>query len=473
MGPLDPPVRRAPGRWPAGHFILLAIASPGCAALLLFFFCPRFILWRGLSFPEAWFNPEVNRAVDVLAQLRHPLVKVANPSNAGIIWRLFFPVLGRCIRLPETAFLLLPHLGCLLVLGMILHLVYARTRDALYSVLAALVLGSASWFFVSMGWLAYFDSWYVLGLLIAAFVPSRTALIATCLICPWIDERFVLGFPLCFLVRCAVLERFGAEQRGLLRREAAVAALLLGPYLLARALALACSVDPGSKHQLSERLAAVYPPNLVARGIWQGLRGAWAFVLAFLLEVSSGRRLILSGLFILASVATLIVNLFAAGDISRSMSVFMPAALGGVILLSRRDWRTCRIILILALGGALAMPAEHVVASFTIPIRSLAQEIQDFRSPPLYLSAAGYTMRGLNRARRQDAAGALADFSTALRLDPLYYEAQYCRGLLYQRQGDRARAAADLRAVLAHAPADWRLRAQAEAGVLQVGSAAR
>jgi len=60
-------------------------------------FSPRFVIWRGLHIPEAWFNPEVNRAVNALEQLQDPLGPIDNPSNQVIRWRLFFPLLARCI----------------------------------------------------------------------------------------------------------------------------------------------------------------------------------------------------------------------------------------------------------------------------------------------------------------------------------------------------------------------------------------
>ena len=56
--------------------------------------------------------------------------------------------------------------------------------------------------FVSTGWLAYFDSWYVLGLLVATFSGSRSSPRPQPACCaPWIDERFVLALPLVVLIR--------------------------------------------------------------------------------------------------------------------------------------------------------------------------------------------------------------------------------------------------------------------------------
>ena len=47
----------------------------------------------------------------------------------------------------------------------------------------------------------------MLGLLLVAFVPSRVALALTCVLTPWIDERFVFALPVAVPVRLIALGR--------------------------------------------------------------------------------------------------------------------------------------------------------------------------------------------------------------------------------------------------------------------------
>ena len=103
--------------WPV---VLILVGISLAAALpITLCFAPRLVLWRGLAIPEAWFNPEVNRAVDTLHQLEVPFAPVANPSNQVIRWRLLFPVLWHSFRLPAVLFLALLVLTGMIVTKLI------------------------------------------------------------------------------------------------------------------------------------------------------------------------------------------------------------------------------------------------------------------------------------------------------------------------------------------------------------------
>jgi tetratricopeptide (TPR) repeat protein len=79
-----------------------------------------------------------------------------------------------------------------------------------------------------------------------------------------------------------------------------------------------------------------------------------------------------------------------------------------------------------------------------------------------------YTNRGSGRSREGDVEGALADYSTAIRLNPYFALAYYNRGSLRQEQGDLAGAVADLSRAIGLDPTDpkaWNNRGWAlEAG---------
>ena len=183
-----------------------AASSLAAFVLLVCFFSPRFFLWSFYDLESSEHHPaEFNRAIDTLRQLKDPFVRITNPTNRIISWRLLFPILGHYLHLPDWAFLSLPFLGCLLVLGYVAHLVRRESQSIWAGVAASALAGSASWFFVSSGWLAYFDSWYILGLLVAAFERSSVATALACLLTPWVDERFILTLPLVVVVRSIFL----------------------------------------------------------------------------------------------------------------------------------------------------------------------------------------------------------------------------------------------------------------------------
>ena len=171
-------------------------------ALVITFFAPRFILWSWTDLESSESHPpDFNRAIDTLRQLDNPFVTITNPTNRHINWRLLFPFVGHYLHLSRPVFLALPALGCLFVLGYVAHLVRRESGGWWVAFAAAALSGTTSWFFVSTGWLAYFDSWYVLGLLIAAFGRSKIATGLACLLTPWVDERFVLTLPLLLVIR--------------------------------------------------------------------------------------------------------------------------------------------------------------------------------------------------------------------------------------------------------------------------------
>src|SRR5206468_2584329 len=89
------------------------------------------------------------------------------------------------------------------------------------------------------------------------------------------------------------------------------------------------------------------------------------------------------------------------------------------------------------------------------------------RSPPRDAGARGRVPRRPRRAHLPadarmawgDDAGAIADYTAAVRIKPTYIEAYNNRGLARQRTGDLAGAIADYQEALRLSPLDWRPRA--------------
>ncbi len=180
-------------RMPYPAFLLSAALV--ASLVNLFFFCPRFALWRGLDLPTP--RVDIDLAVDTLTQLEDPFARIENRYNRVLQWRLLFPLLGHWLHLPRRLFLALPHVGCLAALALIAHITFREFQQRLLAVLATALAAGCTWFFVSTGWLSYNDSWTILGLVAVALLRSRIVLAAAVLLCPWIDERFLLLLPVC------------------------------------------------------------------------------------------------------------------------------------------------------------------------------------------------------------------------------------------------------------------------------------
>jgi tetratricopeptide (TPR) repeat protein len=464
------------------------------ATVSLLRFTPAFVLWRGLGIPAATSDPALNRAEDILRQLAHPLAAGASANNRVIEWRLLFPILGHALALPAWFYLALPHLGCLLVLIFLARLLLRHGLGAGEAFAATTLAATCSWFFVSMAWLGYFDSWYILALLLTVFT-RRGVMLAAILAAPWIDERFVLALPLALVLRDRYLAATAGPRPGSERwREAGACAMALLPWIAVRLGAYLSRHDAVTAAYVQGMTPGANGP-FYAAGLWQGLRWAWVPVLAWLgLEWRRSRR---TGALLLAALAlTLAVNLFAANDLSRSVSTAVPALAMGVLLLHLRLARRLRPLLFGACALNLLFPAKHVVSSWTEDISPLPVELDHARHPPPALDPDYYTHAGAALNRGGDPRGALAQLDAALRLDPAnaaaysnravsnyrlgrlpeaqadadravrlrpeLWEARYNRAIIRAAAGNLDGARDDLAAVLRLAPAEWPARAAAE-----------
>jgi len=253
------------------------------------FFCPRYVLWRGLDIPQARYNPEVHRAYYRLQQIEHPFDPIENENNRAMRWRLFFPLLAHYLHLPRNVLFALPFIGCLLALGLTAYVVLRETGSTLLALLSSMLAATTSWFFVSTGWLSYFDSWYILGLLCVSFIRNKTTLVVCCLCVPWIDERFMLGLPLAFTVRTAVFRWVEDGKIAQLFRETGLAFFVIAPYLLFRLALLFFAQDANSAGHLTDHYDMLFLHNeAYLSGLWHGLRAGWVPVLACVLDWPMG-----------------------------------------------------------------------------------------------------------------------------------------------------------------------------------------
>jgi hypothetical protein len=452
------PARGLPARARVAYVAQLAGVGLAACVVCCLFFCPRFALWRGLSLGITPFTdlPEVHRAVHVLQQLDHPLAKISNPGDVVIQWRLLFPVIGHALYMPAWLYLALPHIGCVVVAAYAAHLMRRQGASWWAAFLAATLLVTGSWFFVSTGWLSYADSWYLLGLLAVAFSPWRPTLVVTCLLEPFIDERFILTLPLVFVVRQIYLDRVDRRHLRAALIDAAVLAAPTVPYVALRLVVMLRSVDAGSNQYVQDRLRELrsfeVPWSVWLDGWWQGLRCGWLLVV-MAIWLQFRRRLPVSGL-VLAGVcaATIAMAMLIAADIGRTNSALWPVGLLGLIFIWRWRPRWARYGLPALLLGNFLLPAHNVVTLYYEIVPSIYTAIEQYRHPTGALSSATWLGMAATDNDRKNFGGALHDLDIAVRLDDRSAEARAARAIFFFNLNHFDRAKADADAALAIDP---------------------
>ncbi len=429
----------------------------------IFFFFPRFWLWRGIGIAPTdllSIEPELHRAFFSLQQLQNPWQRIDDVTNRVIEWRLWWPVVAHDLHLPAGVYLALPHLGCALTLASTAFFIWRATADAATTAAATMLAATLSWFFVSTGWLAYFDSWLMLGLVLASFSSSRRILFGAALLAPWIDERFILALPLCLGVRSLAAD--GATPRDPRTLWGDAGALLAGiaPYVAVRLGAELTHARTTSSSYWAQRSLLPASPVVMLIGAWHGLRLGWIAVAVGLgvtfRDRRAGRWLAAAAIF-----ASLAVNLCIADDLSRSASIAFPVLVAGIIL----AWQaqpdlTARVLPLICLGNLL-LPAAHIIAKpanddetyHRAPILYAYAEFDRAQLQPVFANPAAYNSLGLDAFRAGDQTRALTLFNIALQFDPGFAKARANRGLLLFVTGHRPEGMADLDQALRERPA--------------------
>ncbi len=481
------------GRLP--YPLYLALSAFLISVVIIYFYSPRFVTWQGLHIPPSFFNPEVNRGNDALKQLANPFETNFRPNNSIIRWRLLFPLVGHALHFPDKLYLSMPYVGALLVFAFMAHVAVRETKDRLVALLIALLSGTTSWFFVSSGWLGYFDSWYVLALLLIAFSPSRRLLLAACLLGPWVDERFILALPVVLFVRRFYFHNESSYDWKKWKDETLFVIISIAPYILIRLAIIKMGGD--QSESVKNFGIALNTPNLFLHlllGIWNSFRGLWFFVgLLFWIMYRYYYRIasIILGLVMLTIFAG---SLYVAGDVTRSLSMFLSVPLLGIFYgyRHRPQWMSAAVPLIVFFN--LVAPASHVMTAFTVPIFDLRYELSHLRNPPMEVSPLTYTTRAeeLIKEKKFDDAltmlgyatrlkpdfarayfnigyikytkgqyeDALTDFTFSIRYDTRHANTYYYRGLCYLQLKNTENAASEFTYALRVAPPDWPLRVE-------------
>lgn len=406
----------------------------------------------GRDIPETWGNPEVNRAVDTLRQIEHPFATIQNPSNLPIQWRLLFPLVWHLLSLPIVAFFAMPFIGCLATLWGVVSIVMQRTGDLWLAWWCAVAFAATPWFFVSTGWLTYFDSWLMLGLLAIAYAPRCWGVVAITLT-PWVDERVLFALPMCLAIRAADAPGLSEKRRGIARSELFVMIAAAATYVVVRGVVATAVKQEISSGYLREyitwsRLGAVSATRWL-EGAWSGLRFAWVLTVAAIVLAyrrRDTRRWVLAQA--IAAVAALAACCLLAADLSRGFVIVAPLAIVGVVELWRTWPHTARWALPAMATLNLLTPASHVVTVFTIPIHSLPVEIRALAVPPPLFDPAYHAKQGDALLHQGKFADAEKSFTMTLQLDPRRKDALLGRAIARTELGELALAIIDAREAL-------------------------
>jgi hypothetical protein len=283
-------------------------------------------------------------------------------------WRLLPALIAYVLRLPGHIPLIIPWLGVLAATAYVGLLLQQRSSDWRFILGGTLVFTTTSAVLVPMHWPGYNDSWVWLGLLVIAFGNSQFAIIAAMLLCPWIDERFIIGWPLAWGVRCI------DKEQSLISLQLASALWFL-PYVAVR-IGLGGIIGAANDVAfIKERLQELHAMGrFIPLGWWMGLRAAWLPIGYALWQINK-RTNRAQYFFIFA--ATLVVPVLVSADTSRSIADLVPLALLGIFMfLHNHSALSPKAVLITGICGLL-LPAMHVFSFKTDLIDNLA--IETFR----------------------------------------------------------------------------------------------
>lgn len=305
-----------------------------------------------------------DRAQTFLLQCEQPLRRDVEPA---MLWRVLPPLVAHALQLPGRTPLALPWIGLLAATVYVAVLLRRQLDDTRFVFGGTLLFATTAAVLVPVGWLGMNDAWVWLGLLVVTFGRTAWSAPLACLLCPWVDERFIIGFPLAWLL--ARLER-NEPVAG----RALLSAFWLLPYA---ALRLALSQhDVGANESirifLGAQITQSFPLlSLAPLGWWMGLRAAWASVAYAVWDLPALRGVLVAGILFFS----LGISFLLASDLSRSVAITTPLVLAGCLALARRHPFTAPKF-VLATGVInLLIPAVHVVGLKIDPISLLPIEL--------------------------------------------------------------------------------------------------
>lgn len=351
--PITPnPVRRPWWFIPGIAFVALTLS--------VFFFAPR--LWLMTEYLPG--TTQWDRAHIYLLQCEHPFRRDIEPA---MLWRLLPPLVAHGLHLPGLIPLLLPWLGLVVTTCYVASLLRRRLDDTRFILGGTLLYAATSAVLVPVGWLGMNDPWIWLGLLTVAFGRVRWSVPLACLLCPWVDERFIIGFPLAWLIA-------RIDQGEIIFSRQLLAGLWLLPYAVTRLViswqdsSISAPTDMFLHNQLAASLTLL---PLVPLAWWFGMRVAWGVVGFALWDLPRG-RCVLTAVVLLGTLGTCVL---LASDLSRSVAIALPLVLAGCFSLARLYPKSAPRILLLCGILNLLIPSAHMTYTKIDPINLLPVEL--------------------------------------------------------------------------------------------------
>ncbi len=361
---------------PAGSTLRSMLESL-CASLVVigvtfFFFAPHLRALAGAT-PGSY---EWDRALGFLQQCQNPW----DPDvEAALRWRLLPPTVAHWLGLTGKSALIIAWLGLVTLLAQIHWTLRGLGVDRRARVATMLLVAGSGGFLTSMHWLGINDAWYLVGIVSVTLGRTWRSLVVPCLLCVWIDERFIVALPLAVI--CRTVRTAGDPSSEsiteLLRRLTVIiwpCALALLPYGIIR-ISLSVGDEDLANGWFLRTIASEFVTWLAYAplGWWMGLRAAWLPLFTGVRDIASARGMTSAALCAGAVGVTLAGSIVLASDISRTTILLLPGVLCGSISLAR----TVRGERLLAAGAVagLLLPAMHVSGRSAEPIHWLPLEL--------------------------------------------------------------------------------------------------
>lgn len=301
------------------------------------------------------------RAMTYLQQVENPFRSDVEPAMR---WRLLPPLVAHYLQLRGVISFLIPWAGIVALLAFVANVLKRRLPDGAYVLGCTVAIANTFAVLIPIHWYGMNDAWVWLALMVLAFSKSRKAILAACLLAPWIDERFLIGLPLAWIIRS-----FDREEP-LLRQEILLCAPIL-IYLGARILGAFKGIGVESDFLAGQMREVIVYGRMVPLAWWMGLNACWVAILYGAATLSVRERWIAGLVF----AATAGLTILLAADLSRSSAIVLPAILFGMLRFARfRPADAPKAALGLGLC-ALMLPLVNVVYNKTDPIDPIPYEL--------------------------------------------------------------------------------------------------
>lgn len=341
-----------------------AVAAFVCLATILCFHSPRWWIMKGHA-PETF---EWARGLAYLSQCESPFRTDVEPAMR---WRFLPQIIVWACHGGRGLGLAFPWIGVWALITYLFVLARDSGRTAVDAFVAVVILASTAPVLVSTGWLGFNDAWVALGLCYAAFGRSAVLLVLICVLCPFIDERFIFGLPCAFVLRnWGLLE--SDFRRGAGR---AVAQCVCGalPFLSVRLLGAAGGRnDETYEHFIFQSVRGSTSYLWFAPlGFWMALRfAAFPAVQRLVGYVRTAPRASL--LLVSSALIPVAIGFSLASDTVRTAGILLPLCAWGVLGTDDKDSSRRNRWLAVA---SLVVPVAHVTFTKVVPINSLPVEL--------------------------------------------------------------------------------------------------